>query len=390
MRDPFPIPIIPALSKAVEPLAEKLSLSTLPLHIHEVVAGVLLYTFVQLVVSPWISMKLWPKYYPLHDRGKRVSWDAHVVSMVQSCLINVLAVWVMFADEERWNMDREQRVWGYTGAHGMIQGLAAGYFVWDLIVTVIHLDVFGLGLLAHASSALAVYSFGFRPVLNYYATTFILYELSTPFLNIHWFLDKLEMTGTRAQLYNGICLITVFFSCRLVWGNYQSAMVYKDMWHAVKSGPAILASQTANSASVAYGGDDIMRFAQDAGPIPMWLTGVYLASNMTLNMLNVHWFFKMIKAVKKRFEPAKDAPKSKEKTPCLLSRATSPRCSSRVSSLIFRSLSRFTPRPRPDPRGHRGCFGSSCGPNLRPCRQFWCPSVSRFLLVGYGDYRSCI
>ncbi|KAL8370993.1 hypothetical protein RB595_001035 [Gaeumannomyces hyphopodioides] len=314
MRDPFPIPIIPALSRAVEPLAEKLSFSTLPLHVHEVAAGAILYTFVQVVVSPWISMKLWPKYYPLHDRGKRVSWDAHVVSMVQSCLINVLALWIMFADEERWNMDWEQRVWGYTGAHGMIQGLAAGYFVWDLIVTVIHFDVFGLGLLAHATSALVVYSFGFRPVLNYYATTFILYELSTPFLNIHWFFDKLEMTGTRAQLYNGICLITVFFSCRLVWGNYQSTMVYMDMWQAMKSGPAMsLASQTVNNASVAYGGDDVMMFAQNAGPIPMWLAGIYMASNLTLNLLNVHWFFKMIKAVKKRFEPAKDAPKSKGK-----------------------------------------------------------------------------
>jgi hypothetical protein len=39
--------------------------------------------------------------------------------------------------------------------------MAAGYFVWDLITTAAYLDVFGLGLLAHAFSALTVYSFGF-------------------------------------------------------------------------------------------------------------------------------------------------------------------------------------------------------------------------------------
>ena len=42
-----------------------------------------------------------------------------------------------------------------------------------------------------------------RPFVNYYAPTFILYELSSPFLNIHWFCDKLNMTGSKIQLYNG-------------------------------------------------------------------------------------------------------------------------------------------------------------------------------------------
>jgi hypothetical protein len=58
-------------------------------------------------------------------------------------------------------MDWEERVWGYTGAAGMVQALAAGYFVWDLFVTSLNLDVFGLGTLAHAIAALLVYTLGF-------------------------------------------------------------------------------------------------------------------------------------------------------------------------------------------------------------------------------------
>lgn len=164
MRDPFPIPPIPALSKAVEPWAERLSLPTLPLHVHEVLGAALLYTFIHTVVSPVLSTKLFPQFYPRHDRARRVNWDTHVVSLFQSVLINGLALWTMSADKVRKDMDFEQRVWGYTGASGMIQALAAGYFVWDLVVTLKHLNVFGVGLLAHAISALAVYSFGFvRP-----------------------------------------------------------------------------------------------------------------------------------------------------------------------------------------------------------------------------------
>jgi len=144
-----------------------------------------------------------------------------------------------------------------------------------------------------------------RPFLNYYGSTFILYELSTPFLNFHWFFDKLNMTGSRAQLYNGITLLFTFFSCRLIWGTVQSGFVYVDMWHAVRQGPAMpLSSETPVNASIAYGNPDIMFFARDAVPVPLWLALVYVGANLTLNTLNVYWFFKMIKAVQKRFVPA--------------------------------------------------------------------------------------
>ena len=55
----------------------------------------------------------------------------------------------------------EQRVWGYTGAGGMVQAFAAGYFLWDLGVCLRNFRMFGVGLLAHAVAALVVFSFGF-------------------------------------------------------------------------------------------------------------------------------------------------------------------------------------------------------------------------------------
>lgn len=146
-----------------------------------------------------------------------------------------------------------------------------------------------------------------RPFLNYYSPTFILYELSTPFLNFHWFFDKLNMTGSKAQLYNGIALLATFFSCRLVWGTWQSAVVYVDMWHSIQRGPSAASISAAfSNPSTAYDADtNPMLFSQDAGPIPVWLAGVYMASNLVLNTLNWYWFFKMITAVRKRFEPPK-------------------------------------------------------------------------------------
>lgn len=152
---------IPWLADLVQPWCEYLNLPTLPLHIHEVVISALLYSVIFWPISPILSNLLVPEHYATLPRKKRLNWDTHVVSMIQSCLISGLAIWVIAADNERWNMDWEERVWGYTGASGMIQGLSAGYFVWDLFVTSFNLDVFGIGTLAHAVAALLVFSLGF-------------------------------------------------------------------------------------------------------------------------------------------------------------------------------------------------------------------------------------
>jgi len=88
--------------------------------------------------------------------------------MVQSLLINTLALWVMFTDGERKAMGGSvvERVYGYTGASGLIQGLACGYFLWDLVVSTRYIKIFGLGIWAHAVTALCVFGFGFvSPVL---------------------------------------------------------------------------------------------------------------------------------------------------------------------------------------------------------------------------------
>jgi hypothetical protein len=85
--------------------------------------------------------------------------------MYQALFINTAALWVIFADpargvqNERWNW--MERLWGYNGAAGMCQAFAAGYFLWDCVVSLAHLDVMGTSSLVHAVSALGITSIGF-------------------------------------------------------------------------------------------------------------------------------------------------------------------------------------------------------------------------------------
>jgi hypothetical protein len=128
----------------------------------------------------------------------------------------------------------------------------------------------------------------------------MLYELSTPFLNFHWFFDKLNMTGSKAQLYNGIALISVFFSCRLVWGAYSSFYIYQDTWNALSFDPTTVKLST---------NEDLMRFGHDHA-LPAWLVIIYMGGHITLQLLNVFWLGKMIAAIRKRFTPEAKAAKA--------------------------------------------------------------------------------
>lgn len=126
------------------------------------------------------------------------------------------------------------------------------------------------------------------------------------------------MTGSKAQLYNGILLLITFFSCRLVWGTYQSVRVYQDVWKALHHVPAtanvnynlLNTSSTAQQEAAAgksaipiHAG--VMQFAGEEF-VPLWLAFTYLGSNIVLNTLNFYWFGKMIETVRKRFQPPKE------------------------------------------------------------------------------------
>lgn len=105
------------------------------------------------------------------------------------------------------------------------------------------------------------------------------------------------MTGSRAQWYNGILLLLSFFSCRLLWGTYQSVRVYQDVWaglHHVNNGQGFDTELN----------PEIMSFAT-GDKVPVWLAIVYLGSNVVLNTLNFYWFGKMIETVRGRFRDPK-------------------------------------------------------------------------------------
>lgn len=163
--------------------------------------------------------------------------------------------------------------------------------------------------------------------MNYYAPSFILFELSSPFLNIHWFCDKLNMTGSNLQLYNGILLMVSFFGSRLAWGVWQAYCVFTDVFRALeyqqtaagKSWLAMAAETSSVTGLVGGKAGQVMRYA--AGKeVPTWMAYTYLGSNLTLTLLNVYWFGKMIATIRARFEPPFGTKRVVRKTEAIMGR----------------------------------------------------------------------
>ncbi|KAI8607382.1 TLC domain-containing protein [Chytriomyces sp. MP71] len=206
--------------------------------------------------------------YKAWKKNKQFDWCMRIVAFFNAIVVCSLA-WPMLNDPALY----KAKLWGYNKYAGDVNAIVVGYFLWDIYVSLLMFDP---GYILHGVCAFTVYALSFKPFIMYYGAVFILYELSTPFLHIHWLCDKVGLTGTTLQFVNGIVLLVTFFCARLVFGFYQSWMFFVTVYAEMDA-------------------------------IPTYLVVVYSVCNFVLNGLNVFWFFKMVDSVQRRFAGDKRA-----------------------------------------------------------------------------------
>ncbi|KAJ3364302.1 hypothetical protein GGF32_002273 [Allomyces javanicus] len=248
----------------VQFLVDVVGLQTLPAHWH-ILLGSAVACQVLLLLSRYLSPLVAPVSYRGLSSKRKLDWDVHVVSSVHALTIVSLA-WPQLFDP----VLVANPVFGYTHQAGTTYAICCGYFLWDALFSLVHVQTFGIGFLVHGIACLAVYLLSFRPFLLYYGSVFLMFELSTPFLNLHWFMDKTGMTGTTIQLVNGIVFLATFFLARICFGFYSSYQFFVSVIAVLDQ-------------------------------LPMALFLVYAVANVVLNTLNLYWFHAMIQSLRRRF-----------------------------------------------------------------------------------------
>jgi hypothetical protein len=163
-------------------------------------------------------------------------------------------------------------VWGVSVASQLMVTVSSGYFLYDLAVCLLRFDTEGPAFLVHALACLFVYGYAvFYGTLHWFGAAFLMWELSTPFVNVRWLLSASGRAHTRLYVANGLAMAAVFFLCRNVWGVYCSVKFFQ----------ATQAELDGTSPARPGGG---------FSPAGVW---GYRTANVALNALNALWFWKI-------------------------------------------------------------------------------------------------
>ena len=110
----------------------------------------------------------------------------------------------------------------------------------------------------------------------------MLWEISTPFVHMRWFLYKIGRGSTRLYLANGLAMMVVFCLCRIVWGGCKFPRSSGFLLRDVGGGDVDLAMRYFISSTKPQ---DVI------SPITIWLLRAICVS---LNGLNWYWFQQMV------------------------------------------------------------------------------------------------
>lgn len=109
----------------------------------------------------------------------------------------------------------------------------------------------------------------YRPFMMYPTSRFLLFEFSTIFVDMHWFLEKLGYGGTWAILLNDACGLAAYLGVRLVFGSYLTYCFFRDIYTMHET-------------------------------IPITYTLCSVLANTTTHALNFFWFYRLLRSILRR------------------------------------------------------------------------------------------
>lgn len=174
-------------------------------------------------VSPHLSPQLTGRYHKLSPRD-RIDWDSRFASTLHALAITSFAAYIFFATDTYDDDTKNPELAGQpillrcTPVSQAALGVSLGYFVLDISLMVKHYPwMGGPEMLAHHIAAFAsVYTSLSLGQAHIYTLIMLATEVTTPFVNARWILDKLQWRGTKTYTVNGVCLAVSWLLVRIL------------------------------------------------------------------------------------------------------------------------------------------------------------------------------
>lgn len=220
-------------------------------------------------LSNWVSelsARLCPSYKNFPQDTKTI-WHTYIFSMIHAIIMSILSVYALTTDPELW----KDPIWCDSPVVRASCALCIGYMLFDAFNMARHYRLLGdwFFFLHHGATIYAYFVVMTYGVLPFFAIYRLLAEISTPFVDIRWMIDVLGYSKTSPQnIINGVLMTLSFFIVRI--------LVMPHYWYIVYT---------------VYGTDDFNRI----GHIQL----ILVVSCFVLDVINLLWFYKMCRGVKK-------------------------------------------------------------------------------------------
>eukprot|EP00210_Caulerpa_lentillifera_P001294 g1247.t1 len=148
--------------------------------------------------------------------------SVRMIGFVHNTIQITLSLWALNSPilwEDTWH--------GATKLSQVIAIISAGFFLWDTAVAIRRASADGAEFILHGALCFCFYFYvACTGNFHFYGCSFLLWELSTPFVHLRWLLYKIGKQNSVWYLYNGIGMVVVFGLCRIIWGGYLGARYF--------------------------------------------------------------------------------------------------------------------------------------------------------------------
>ncbi|WFD29658.1 hypothetical protein MSPP1_000668 [Malassezia sp. CBS 17886] len=259
-----------------QPYADAVGLPLAAMHLPTMLRGVLLWWSLQLLCAGLLP-RVMPERFANMPQRTRVQWYIHIISFFHACFVSSLGLYYLFTLPA----DADVK-WGHDYGIGQMYAISFGYFVWDVVMCFLYE---GPSFVVHGVLGMISCTLVFVPFIMLEGLSVVIWELSTPFLDIHWLLDRLDKKGTRIQFVNAVALLVTYVGVRLVYGVYFTVRFIPTLW---------------------------LPDGAHSRVIPLGFKLFYTFGLIAMDSLNYYWFIRMLRNVRRRFPG--DQPKEVKQT----------------------------------------------------------------------------